>query len=393
MINLLKFLRGYVRIRVWGFAPERFMNLCSGRNILLWDITKEKDVYEMCISLGGFRKLKGIARKTRTRVVILKRCGLPFLLPQMFARKIFLLGFCAAVFFWYQSSLYIWDITVEGNTAITEDMFLDFLKEQDIRVGMRKRALDIEQLEKEIRREYTQVTWTSAKLSGTCLIISVKENDAVLAEIREDGCSDLYAQKDGVIVSMIVRSGVPQVKIGDAVERGTLLVSGCIPVYNEDATVRKYQYTRADADVVVERTQEVYEALPYVYEKKKYTGREKTKYFLAVGKQEFTFGGKDTYPYADTVCTRKEISLLKGLVLPFSFGTYRYREYLPVEGEYGLKEAEALLKEQYEKFLARMREKEWEILQEDVRMDTDSGVWVIKGEVRVREKIGEEIFR
>ena len=73
MINLLKFLRGYVRIRVWGFAPERFMNLCSSRNILLWDITKEKDVYEMCISLGGFRKLKGIARTTRTRVVILKR--------------------------------------------------------------------------------------------------------------------------------------------------------------------------------------------------------------------------------------------------------------------------------------------------------------------------------
>lgn len=93
------------------------------------------------------------------------------------------------------------------------------------------------------------------------------------------------------------------------------------------------------------------------------------------------------------MCTRKEISLLKGLVLPFSFGTYRYREYLPVEREYGVKEAEALLREQYDKLLARMREKEWEILQEDVRMDTDSGVWVIKGEVRVREKIGEEIFR
>lgn len=98
MINLLKFLRGYVRIRVWGFAPERFMNLCSSRNILLWDITKEKDVYEMCISLGGFRRLKGIARKTRTRVVILKRCGLPFCCPGCLPGKSFCLAF-APLFF------------------------------------------------------------------------------------------------------------------------------------------------------------------------------------------------------------------------------------------------------------------------------------------------------
>lgn len=393
MINFLKYLRGYVRIRVWGFSPERFMNLCSSRNILLWDIVKKEDAYEMCISLKSFRRLKGIARKTKTRVVILKRCGLPFLLPQLFARKVFLLGFAAAFFFWYWSSLYIWDISIQGNTAITEDMFLDFLEKQEICVGMPKKALDIEQLEKEIRREYEQITWTSAKLSGTGLTIAVKENDAVLSAIREEGYSDLYAQKEGVIVSMIVRSGVPQVAIGDTVERGTLLVSGSVPVYNEDATVRKYQHTRADADVVVERVQEVYEVLPFVYEKKEYTGREKRKFFISMGQRELTVGGEVRYPYADSICTRKEISLLKGVTLPVSFGTYVYREYLPTEREYSLREAEELLKQQYAVFLERLQKKGTELVEENVRMDSDSGVWVMKGELLVRERIGEEIFR
>lgn len=393
MINFLKYMRGYVRIRVWGFSPERFMNLCSSRNILLWDIAKKEDAYEMCISLKSFRGLKGIARKTKTRVVILKRCGLPFLLPKLFARKVFLLGFAAAVFFWYWSSLYIWNISIQGNTAITEDMFLDFLAKQEICVGMPKKALDIEQLEKEIRREYKQITWTSARLSGTGLTISVKENDAVHSAIRKEGYSDLYAQKEGVIVSMIVRSGVPQVAIGDTVERGTLLISGSVPVYNEDATIRKYQHTRADADVVVERIQEVYEVLPFVYEKKEYTGREKKKFFVSVGQRELTVGGEVHYPYADSICTRKEISLIKGVTLPFSFGTYVYREYLPTEREYSLREAEELLKQQYEVFLNRLEKKGTELVEENVWMDSDSGVWVMKGELLVRECIGEEIFR
>lgn len=54
-------------------------------------------------------------------------------------------------------------------------------------------------------------------------------------------------------MSMVVRSGVPMVKIGDRVEVGTLLVSGEVPVYNDDETIRKYRETYADADIVIRR--------------------------------------------------------------------------------------------------------------------------------------------
>ena len=54
MIELLKYLRGYLRIRVWGFSPERFMNLCSNKGILIWNIVREGDVYYMNINLRAF---------------------------------------------------------------------------------------------------------------------------------------------------------------------------------------------------------------------------------------------------------------------------------------------------------------------------------------------------
>ncbi len=81
MIEFLKYIRGYLRIRVSGFSPERFMNLCSNKGILLWKIVKEGDVYYMNINLKGFRALRPIVRKTGTRVAVLERYGLPFFCP------------------------------------------------------------------------------------------------------------------------------------------------------------------------------------------------------------------------------------------------------------------------------------------------------------------------
>ena len=73
MIRFLKYMKGYLRVRVWGFSPERFMNLCSNKGILLWDIVREGDVYYMNITLKGFWELRPIVKKTATRVAILQR--------------------------------------------------------------------------------------------------------------------------------------------------------------------------------------------------------------------------------------------------------------------------------------------------------------------------------
>ncbi|MGN1147137.1 MAG: sporulation protein YqfD [Lachnospiraceae bacterium] len=391
MIGILKYIRGYVEIKAWGFAPERFLNLCSNKNILLWNIRRDGDIYYMCISLAGFRRLKSIARKTKTRVVILKRYGLPFLIPKVFARKVFIAGLFAACFFWVWSSLYVWEIQIEGNYSITEDVFLDFLEDEGIHVGIRSRSIDIEELEKDIRREFAEITWTSAKLSGTRLIISMKENDAVLSPVQEQDSCDLYAEKDGTIVSMIVRSGVSKVQIGDTVQMGSLLISGEVPVYNEDGTVRKFQYTRADADIYVERTQAVYEVLPFYYIKKVYTGREEKRYWLEVFGKEFLFGREADFTDFDVVISKQQLTPLKGFTLPISFGTRNYREYQNTECSYTLTEAENLLNEKYSEFFAGLEEKGVQIIEKNVKIDTGSGIWILQGELKVKEKIGAEV--
>ena len=54
LTKLLKFLKGYVVIRLTGYSPERFLNLCSHHGIILWGLRSVGTEYEMCISISGF---------------------------------------------------------------------------------------------------------------------------------------------------------------------------------------------------------------------------------------------------------------------------------------------------------------------------------------------------
>ena len=67
MTEWVKRLQGYVKIRVWGFAPQRFINLCSNKGILLWNIEKQEDVYTMCIGLRSFLRTAAHRQKDKSK--------------------------------------------------------------------------------------------------------------------------------------------------------------------------------------------------------------------------------------------------------------------------------------------------------------------------------------
>lgn len=115
MQRILRFLRGYVKIRIKGYSPERFLNLCSHHQIDIWGLQPCKNSYEMYVKLKDFRKIRPIVRKTRTKVVLVERFGMPFFLTRCQSRTWFLAGavLCILLLMFYTS--FIWDIHFEGN--------------------------------------------------------------------------------------------------------------------------------------------------------------------------------------------------------------------------------------------------------------------------------------
>ena len=58
LLSLVKYISGYLRVQVTGYAPERFLNLCGNHNIVIWNLLRIENGYEFFISLKAFRELK-----------------------------------------------------------------------------------------------------------------------------------------------------------------------------------------------------------------------------------------------------------------------------------------------------------------------------------------------
>ena len=287
MLHWVQYIKGYVTIKVWGYSTERLLNLCGNHDILVWDIVGHGGYTTMNISVQGFFALKPLLKKTGTRASVLKRYGLPFFVSKMGRRKIFVAGFACCMLFWMLMAGFIWNIKIEGNYVLTDDVLLDYLEENNVRVSMKKSGLQIEALEKSLREDFDVITWTSVQVKGTTLIIYIKENempdydqndqlgDGEGEDVQQAEGMDLIATRSGTVSYIITRSGVPQVALGDTVEKGDVLVSGAVPVYNEDTTVRKYQFVESDADIRIRYTESVSVKKDILYEEKIYSGRQK----------------------------------------------------------------------------------------------------------------------
>lgn len=394
MIEFFKFIKGYVYIKVTGFSPERFVNLCGNHGMLIWNLKKKEDAYYLCISVENFFRLRSILKKTGTKVVIIKKCGLPFLLPIISKKSLFLIGFIIAIIFWIWSSNQVWNINVLGNYKITDETVLKDLKQIQIQPGIYKKEINTENIERFVREKYKEVTWVSAKVDGTNLNIEMKENDVVLEKIemlsKTDTATNLVAEKDGVIVSIVVRNGITTLKPGDKVKKGDVLVSGSIPVYLEDGTVDKYQYCNADADIIVEHKVLKKEKIQLKYLDKIYTGREKKKYcYRNLNLLNKSYKKKISYFKYDIFTFHENKVLLDKIKIPTFFEKRVYREYYLKEEIYSTKDIKDIIKRKYNKILESFQEKGVQIIKKNVKIDKNNEYFWMTVELVIQEKIGE----
>lgn len=391
MLHWVQYIRGYVTIRVWGYSTERFLNLCGNHNILVWNIVDHGEYNTMNISVKGFFALKPLLKKTGTKASVLKRYGLPFFMSKLSRRKIFVAGFLCCMVFWILMSQFIWNIRIEGNYTITEDVLLDYLEDKDIRVSMKKDRLDIAGLERALREDYDVITWTSVQLKGTTLLIYIKENE--MPDYDQDGQSaqaqegmDLVATRDGTVSYIITRSGVPQTAAGDTVEKGAVLVSGAVPVYNDDTTVRKYQFVQSDADIRIRYDELVSVRRDILYDEKQYSGRQKKMLTFGTKNREWDLKwGAIDYDSYDISGEKKQVKLLDNFYLPLFYGEKTVHEYEMVRREHTEDEMNEIMQEEWNKIISTLEEKGVQIIEKNVTIKKNKTNWVLNARMQLEE--------
>lgn len=392
MNALLRYLAGYVRVKLTGYATERFLNLSTNHGMYIWGMEHHDDTYEFFIGLEDFFKIRPLVKKTRTQVRVIKRYGFPFFLHRYRKRKLFLLGFLFGVGIIYGFSSYVWKIEVCGNSALSEDTILRHLQEQKVCVGTAKKGIDCEELEAELRQYFPNVIWTSVRLEGTKLTVDVKEN--LITKEPEEGkadtkAKDIVADKDAVILSIVTRNGTPKVKAGDKVKKGKVLVSGRIDILNDAKEVKGYEYCKADADILAQTSYTYQYKVSKKIQKKVYTGKEKNRYAIGYHKKYIgLFHGKMSYRLYEKETEKTQMKIMENFYLPFFVQKDTYKEYRIKEYELSEKEAKELAAKNLSLFLSKLEEKGLQIIEKNVIMDTEKNDYLFEGTIITEENFG-----
>lgn len=220
-----------MQVQITGPSWGRFLNLCTLRGLCLRNVVYKENGCQAEMSISDFRQIRQPARKSRTRVRIIRREGLPFFLYRYRKRKLLPAGMAAGILLMLFLSAFIWDIQIQGNQAETKEELIRFLEDEGVYFGTWKERIDCRELAASMRRQFKNFTWVSVKIQGTQLCIDVQENKNIAEtdivkeknaenQTSESGaCQDLVSDVDGIVESIFTRRGIPHVKNGMEVKK------------------------------------------------------------------------------------------------------------------------------------------------------------------------------
>ncbi len=391
MLNrLMNWLRGYLTVAIHGTAPERFINLCCNKQIYLWNLIRNGEDYQFQISVKNYRKLKPVAKKTGLIPRIRRRIGLPFLLHRYRKRKGFFAGILICVIAVYIMSLFIWDISILGGSKYTPEAMLKFLDEKGVYTGIRKKQVDCQEIEETIRLAYKDIGWVSAEIKGTRLIIKITETNMPAPIILATAPSHIVATKDGIIKSIITRTGTPLVKAGDVVKKGDILVSGIRTIMDDFGSVLFKEPVIASATISCKSFYDYHDSFSMNHIVKEYTGEVKRGYYIKLADKKIILHKySNKFVKYDIIMDENTLHVTNTFYLPFTYGKITVREYKEVKQTYTEEEATAIAKARLKRYFDRLSENGVLILENNVTIIIKNNLCTAEGRIIVEEPAWE----
>jgi similar to stage IV sporulation protein len=310
---LLNYITGYVNIKVESFFLERFINICISKNIFLWNIKRNKSsVLYANISVKDYKRLRQIAKKTKSIVSIKKKKGLPFVLHKYRKRKIFFALLIIIFIVMVITSNFIWNIEIKGNININSDEIVQELNKQGLKIGKNKKKIDTNYIINKIRLNRDDIAWIGISIKGTNAIVEIKETDKAPEIIDENEYCNIVSDKTAIITKINVQNGTAVVKEGDIIEKGELLVAGYL---EGKYTGIRYVHSKADIEAKVWYSKK--EKFYLTQEIQVPTGATEQKYAINIKNFKINFYKTlSKFQNYDTINESKKLMLFSNFYLP-----------------------------------------------------------------------------
>lgn len=213
-------------VELKGLNLEKLLGIAAQSGMVLRRVTRIDDE-RMSVQLyaGGFKVLSGICERFGWELRITGRSRILRLADRIMRRPLQPAALALCVVLVMVSSGMIWRIEIEHAGSMTAEV-QRYLMEADIRPGTLKRSVPVAALREALLLRLPDAAQVSVVCEGSTLLISCYPALTGEQNQAEGMGTDLVAGEDGVITRLIVQSGTPAVRVGQAVCKGDVLIRG-----------------------------------------------------------------------------------------------------------------------------------------------------------------------
>ena len=335
-MSLIEYLRSSYLITLHTNDARLILDLLIAHNIPFHGQKTREDVFSLLLYAPHFREYVRLRGKRRYRNEIRERLGFLNLLTRYKKRTGLVVGFFLALTLLIVSSLFIWDIDIEGTDRVPEQAVLEALENRGVRLGTFAPSVDTEALENYLLLDVDELSFVSINLRGTVVQVEIHEREKNTEIVDTQSPSNLIAAADGQIEALRVTGGLITVKLGETVRKGDLLVSGII-----DSAALGYRLVRARGEVLARTTLTYQVEIPYETTEKVYTGKFFTQKSVKIFSKTIKLFRKDSIctSSCDKIESERRIYLFGLIKLPIFITETEYAEYEIVQKTLSQKEA------------------------------------------------------
>ena len=385
------FLAHRKTVRIEGFEISRLISVCMKHRIRFKNLIYIDDTaVETLIREEDLVKLKQIAGN-RYRISVKSSGGyMPFLM-YIWKRTTTIIGIGIFVFLIIYQSLFVAEIQVTGYKSISETEIRQTLAEAGLYEGARIKP-DTSDIKLAVFSMSDNITYISVKYEGRKAIVDIVE--AEYREIKKDKNTrpcNIVSDTDCYIDTIKVYNGERNVREGQYVKKGKVLISGRVPMestaYGTPAEKIKEYYVHAEGEVTGIRPCE------YIfYEEKQEYIKEKTGRFIPyinvrLGDMIFS---SENITGSFKISQRETFKTLKSTIIPVKIETGRINEIQLKKHKRSKadikKAAEARLRAEIKENLPE----DAQIINKSLKFSSEENIIVIYVQLEVRQKIGKE---
>lgn len=360
---VFSYILGYLRISIEGYYIERFINICKKRNITIWNLKRNKNTMLFFnVRIKEFKEVCKIVKQLNCKLKIRSKKGLPFLMYKYKKRKTFAILLIIVVFIIGLSSMYVWNVDIiEENNQELPNIRQD-IEDAGIKLGTLKSKINSKEIINKIRLKRNDVAWMGIEKKGTNIIVKLVKADQKPEIVDTNEYCNIVSDKTGVITKINAQNGTANVKVGDTINKGDILINGWM---EGKYTGIRYVHAKGEIEAKVWYTKN--KKIPYILTQTRETGNQENKYSLKINNFEINFLKKySKFEIYDTIETDSKFRIFSDFYLPISVVKTTFKEKENYTQKYTLEEAKTLGIEELQEELKKEIKDEKKIVNKNI---------------------------